>query len=168
MIDEMRLSDWEQVRQIYLDGIATGQATFETDAPTWMEWDESHLKHSRLVAREDGRVIAWAALAPVSRRRCYAGAAELSLYVSPEHRGKGLGKSLMQAVIEASERNGIWSLSGSTFPENGASIRLQKACGFRIVGRRVRIAQHHGIWRDTVLTERRSKVVGIVDTPTRT
>ena len=152
----MQPSDWDHVRQIYLDGLATGNASFETEAPTWEQWDESHLPHTRLVARAEDRVIAWAALAPVSRRRCYAGVAEVSLYVAAKERDRGVGKELLQAVIESAERNGIWTLQGGTFPENTASIRLQLACGFRIVGRRERIAQLHGVWRDTVLTERRS------------
>jgi phosphinothricin acetyltransferase len=158
-IEEMRADDWEQIRQIYLEGLATGQATFEVEAPSWEAWDRSHLRHSRLVVRQVGQVLAWAALAPVSQRRCYAGVAEASLYVAAAHRGRGIGKRLLQELIVSSERQGLWTLSGSTFAENTASIQLQLACGFRIVGRRERIAQHHGVWRDTILTERRSKVV---------
>jgi phosphinothricin acetyltransferase len=166
-IDEMRPADWEQVRRIYLDGLATGQASFEVDAPDWERWDETHHRHSRLVARLEGRVVAWAALAPVSHRRCYAGVAEVSLYVAADCRGRGVGKRLLQALVKSSERHGIWSLSGGTFPENEASIRLQLACGFRVVGRRERVAQHHGVWRDTVLTERRSRLVGADEGPGR-
>ena len=161
IIDELRADDWDQVRQIYLDGLATGQASFEVEAPSWEIWNKSHHSHSRLVARRDDRVVAWAALAPVSARQCYAGVAEVSLYVAADQRGRGVGQRLLQAVIESSEKHGIWSLCGATFPENQASIRLQLACGFRIVGRRERVAQHHGVWRDTVLTERRSRVVGL-------
>jgi phosphinothricin acetyltransferase len=159
-IDELRPGDWDQIRQIYLDGLATGQASFEVDAPSWEAWNKNHHGHSRLVARQNGRVIAWAALAPVSARQCYGGVAEVSLYVAANQRGKGVGRRLLQAVIESSERHGIWSLCGATFPENQASIRLQLACGFRIVGRCERVAQHHGVWRDTILTERRSRVMG--------
>jgi phosphinothricin acetyltransferase len=161
MIDELRPEDWPQVRQIYLDGLATGQASFEVQALSWETWDQRFHRHSRLVVRENGQVIAWAALAPVSSRPCYAGVAEASLYVAADHRGRGIGKRLLQALIESSERNGIWSLYGATFPENTASIQLQLACGFRIVGRRERIGQHHGVWRDTIITERRSKVGGV-------
>jgi phosphinothricin acetyltransferase len=160
-IDAMRGSDWERVREIYLDGLATGQASFETEAPGWEQWDEAHCRHSRLAARENGRLIGWAALAPMSWRRCYAGVAEVSLYVSAAARGRGVGKRLLEELVASSERNGIWTLYGSTFPENEASLRVQLACGFRIVGRRKRIAQHHGVWRDTVITERRSQMVGI-------
>jgi L-amino acid N-acyltransferase YncA len=161
LIDELRPEDWQQVRRIYLDGLATGQASFEVEAPSWENWDQRFHRHSRLVVRENGQVIAWAALAPVSSRPCYAGVAEATLYVAADHRGRGIGKRLLQALIESSERNGVWSLYGATFPENTASIQLQLACGFRIVGRRERIAQHHGVWRDTIITARRSKVVGI-------
>jgi len=161
VITELRPDDWEQVRQIYLDGLATGQASFELEAPSWEYWDKNHHSHSRLAARHDGRVIAWAALAPVSLRQCYAGVAEVSLFVAASQRGRGTGKRLLQAVIESSERHGIWSLYGAAFPENQASIALQLACGFRIVGRRERIAQHHGVWRDTIITERRSGLVGV-------
>lgn len=158
LIETLQPSDWDPVRQIFLDGLATGLASFETDAPTWPQWDENHLPHSRLVARKAGRVVAWAALAPVSRRRCYAGVAEVSLYVAAAERGRGVGKALLRALIDSAERHGVWTLQGNTFAENAASIRLQLACGFRIVGRRERIAQHHGVWRDTILTERRSAV----------
>ncbi len=160
IIKEMEPDHWEQVREIYLEGLETGQASFERDAPRWAQWDQSHHKHSRLVVSYEGRVIAWAALAPVSHRECYAGVAEVSLYVARLHRGKGVGKRLLQALIEVSEGNGIWSLCGSTFPENTASLSMQRDCGFRVVGRRERIAQRCGVWHDTLITERRSKVVG--------
>jgi L-amino acid N-acyltransferase YncA len=159
-IDEMLAGDWEDVRRIYLEGLATGNASFETEAPTREAWEAKYHAHSRLVARLGGRVVAWAALAPVSPRACYAGVAEVSVYVTNDCRGRGVGKKLLEALIAASERNGLWSLYGSTFPENVASLRLQEACGFRLVGRRERIAKRNGVWRDTVMTERRSKVVG--------
>jgi len=167
LIDVMRPEDWEQVRQIYLDGLATGMASFEVDAPSWERWDAAHHPHSRLVVREAslhrkvGEVIAWAALSPVSARQCYVGVAEVSLYVAASHRGQGIGKRLLQAVIESSEQHGIWTLNGGTFPENTASVRMQLTCGFRIVGRRERVGRHHGVWRDTILTERRSTKVGV-------
>jgi L-amino acid N-acyltransferase YncA len=163
IIDNMQPEDWDQVRQIYLDGLATGQASFETEAPAWEQWDESHHKHSRLVVRQAGIVTAFAALTQVSQRKCYAGVAEVSLYVAAAFRGKDIGKRLLQALIESSERNDIWSLYSSTFPENTHSIKMHLACGFRIVGRRERIAQHHGVWRDTIIAERRSLVVGVDD-----
>jgi L-amino acid N-acyltransferase YncA len=161
IIDTMQDKDWERVREIYLEGLATGQASFETEAPSWEQWDQAHSRHSRLVARDNCRVVAWAALAPVSRRHCYAGVAEMSLYVSTAYSGQGIGKRLLDELVASSERHGIWTLHSSTFPENKASLQVQSACGFRIVGRRERIAQHHGVWRDTVITERRSRVVGV-------
>ncbi len=156
----MTSEDWEQVRQIYLDGLATGLASFEVEAPPWERWNATHHTHSRLVVRQNGLVLAWSALSPVSARTCYAGVAEVSLYVAAGQRGRGIGKRLLQATIEASEQNGIWTLCGATFAENTASVRLQLSCGFRIVGRRERIARHQGVWRDTILTERRSTRVG--------
>jgi phosphinothricin acetyltransferase len=161
IIDEMRDDDWELIRKIYLEGLATGQASFETAAPSWESWDSAHFKHSRLITRENDKVVAWAALAPASKRRCYAGVAEVSLYVSTDYHGRGIGKLLLRKLIESSERHGIWSLYGSTFPENKHSLRVQFANGFREVGRRERIAQHNGVWRDTIITERRSQVVGV-------
>ena len=162
-IDELYPSDWEQVRAIYLMGIASGQATFETEAPTWEEWDASHIQKCRLVARLQDKIVGWAALSPVSRRRAYAGVAEVSIYVHIDYRGQGVGKHLLKAIIEASEGHGIWTLQSSTFPENEASLALQKRCGFRRIGMRERIAKHHGVWRDTILMERRSPVVGNTD-----
>jgi phosphinothricin acetyltransferase len=162
-IEAMTPADWEQVRAIYLEGIASGQATFEIEAPPWEEWDAAHHPFARFVARSDGRVLGWAALSPVSRRRCYAGVAEVSVYVGAEHRGRGIGRQLLLAAIAVSERHGIWTLQGATFPENEASRRLQRVCGFRELGRRERISQHRGTWRDTILTERRSPVVGTDD-----
>jgi phosphinothricin acetyltransferase len=155
----MTPADWERVRVIYREGIESGQATFEVEAPTWEEWDAAHHPFARLVARAEGRVVGWAALSPVSRRPCYSGVAEVSVYVGAECRGRGIGRKLLVAVIAASERHGIWTLQGATFPENEASLRLQQACGFRVIGRRERIAQLRGVWRDTILTERRSEAV---------
>ena len=158
----MTPSDWEHVRAIYLEGIASGQATFETEAPSWEQWDAAHHPFARLVARSDGRVIGWATLSPVSRRKCYVGVAEVSVYVAASYRGRGAGRRLLESVVVESERHGIWTLQGATFPSNAASLRLQQSCGFREIGRRERIAQLHGQWRDTILTERRGSVVGVV------
>jgi L-amino acid N-acyltransferase YncA len=161
MIELMRQSDWEGVRAVYLEGLATGQATFETEAPGWERWDAAHLSFARLVARAGERVSGWAALSPVSSRRVYAGVAEVSVYVGREARGRGLGRSLLAALIEESERHGVWTLQASIFPENASSVALHRACGFRLVGRRERVARLKGRWRDTVLFERRSRVVGV-------
>jgi L-amino acid N-acyltransferase YncA len=160
LIDLLLPSDWPRVAAIYREGIAAGQATFETEVPSWEQWDASHLPECRLAARWKGFVAGWVALSPVSRRRCYAGVAEVSVYVAEDARGRDVGKRLLQAIIAESERRGIWTLQGSTFPENEASLRLQRGCGFRVVGTRERIACLAGVWRSTVLTERRSPLVG--------
>ena len=160
-IDAMRPDDWPAVKRIYEEGIATGQATLETSAPDWSEWDAGHLAVCRLVARAGDDVVGWAALSPVSSRCVYAGVAEVSIYVAENARGQGVGKRLLTALIEASEAEGFWTLQAGVFPENAASIRLHLSCGFRIVGRRERIGQLHGQWRDVVLLERRSQVVGV-------
>jgi len=161
-IDTMRPEDWPKVRAIYLEGIATGQATFETEAPSWPQWDDAHLQFARLVARADGDVLGWAALSRVSARRAYEGVAEVSVYVSARHRGKGIGRSLLEALVHEAEQNGIWTLQAVMFPENAASVSLHRRCGFREVGRRQRISKLNGVWRDTVLLERRSQVVGTI------
>lgn len=153
-------SDWEAVRSIYLDGMATGQATFETEAPTWEQWERAHLPAPRIVAVANETIAGWAALSPVSRRPAYAGVAEVSVYVNRNTRGQGLGTLLLRTLITDSEQNGIWTLQSSIFPENAASVSLHKSCGFREVGTRKRIGKMKGIWRDTVLFERRSKLVG--------
>jgi phosphinothricin acetyltransferase len=156
----MTADDWPAVRAIYEEGIATGLATFETAVPSWEEWDRTRLPHSRLVARTDG-VVGWAALTPVSKRDCYAGVAEVGVYVAASARGQGAGRALLDAVIESAEAHGIWTLQGATIAENAASLALQARCGFRVVGRRERIAKLGGRWRDTILTERRSEKVGL-------
>jgi phosphinothricin acetyltransferase len=155
VIDKMRDSDWEQVREIYLEGIRSGHSTFETEAPSWECWNEAHLPFARLVMRAAERVNGWAALSLVSKRQVYRGVAELTVYVAESARGQGIGRALLEALIEESERNGIWTLQASIFPENLASIKLHRRCGFREVGRRERIAMLHGVWRDTLLFERR-------------
>jgi len=152
----MRASDWEQVREIYLQGIRSGHSTFETEAPSWERWDETHLPFARRVLREGERVLGWAALSPVSKRQVYRGVAELTVYVAESVRGRGIGRALLDELIAESERNGIWTLQASIFPENVASIELHRRCGFREVGRRERIAMLQGVWRDTLLFERRS------------
>ena len=162
VIDQMSDSDWPQVRSIYLEGIRSGQSTFETDAPAWEKWDEGHLPIARLVARDGERVLGWAALSPVSRRHVYRGVAELTVYVGESARGRGVGRALLEALIAESERNGIWTLQASIFPENVASMELHRRCGFREVGRRERIGMMNGLWRDTLLFERRSGVVGVM------
>jgi phosphinothricin acetyltransferase len=161
-IEKMRPDDWDQVKSIYLEGIATRNATFETEAPEWDQWDASHLPHSRLVARSGNSIVGWAALSPVSARRVYAGVAEVSVYVRQESIGQGVGGALLNSLISSSERNGIWTLQAGIFPENISSIALHSKCGFREVGRRERVGKLDGVWRDTLLFERRSNVVGAV------
>lgn len=162
MIEPMLAEHWEAVKTIYENGIATGDATFQTAAPaTWALWDTGHINHSSFVAKYDHKVVGWVALSPTSARECYRGVCELSIYVDDDHRGKGIGSALMQVVVQSSEANGVWCLYSSSFPENKASISLQKKFGFREIGYREKIAQQNGVWRDTVLLERRSKVVGL-------
>jgi len=161
MIRAMAAADWEAVRAIYLEGIATGNATFETSAPEWERWNAAHRADCRLVACDDTGVVGFAALSPVSARAVYAGVAEVSVYVSERARGRGVGAALLRELIRASETAGIWTLNAGIFPENTASLKLHGRCGFREVGRRERIAQHHGKWRDVVLMERRSATVGV-------
>ena len=160
IIDEMREEDWEQVRSIYLEGIATGHATFETEAPVWEHWNLSHLPGCRMVARSGKIIKGWAALSPVSGRCVYAGVAETSVYVRDRYRGEGVGRALLEALVSASEKAGIWTLQAGIFPENLASLALHERCGFRQVGRRTRIGRMNGLWRDTLLLERRSEIVG--------
>lgn len=151
---------WPAVRTIYEEGIAGGNATFETRAPSWQEWDQSHMECCRLVALDGERVLGWAALSPVTSRCVYSGVAEASVYVAGSAQGQGVGKQLLQALIRSSEEAGIWTVQASMFPENVASQALHRACGFRVVGQRERIAQLNGRWRDTILMERRSTEVG--------
>jgi phosphinothricin acetyltransferase len=161
VIDAMNETDWEHVRSIYIEGVSTGDATFETEAPAWERWDASHLPSCRLVARSGGSVKGWAALSPVSGRRVYAGVAEVSVYIGRDYRGQGVGQALLAALIAASEAHGLWTLQASIFPENEASVKLHRRFGFREVGRRERIGRMNGRWRDTALFERRSQVVGL-------
>jgi L-amino acid N-acyltransferase YncA len=160
LLEAMSPADWESVRAIYREGIATGDATFEQSAPEWEQWDEGHLPACRLVARSRGEVLGWAALSRVSRRRVYRGVAEVSVYVFGRARRKGVGMALLTALIESSEREGIWTLQAGIFPENTASVELHRRAGFRVVGIRERLGSMDGRWRDVVLMERRSAVVG--------
>lgn len=160
-IEPMLAADWEGVRAIYLEGMATRNATFETSAPQSEKWDASHLRFSRLVARAGAAVMGWAALSAVSDRCCYAGVAELSIYVGAAHAGQGIGTALLLAAISESEQNGVWTLQAGIFPENLASLALVKKCGFREVGRRERLGKLDGAWRDVLMLERRSQVAGV-------
>ena len=152
---------WEEVKNIYLQGIATGHATFQTGAPTWEEWDKGHLATCRLVATQADAVCGWAALTPVSGRCVYAGVAEVSVYVGENFRGQGVGHQLLESLITQSESQNIWTLQAGIFPENVASVKLHEKLGFRIVGLRERLAKMNGTWRNVYLLERRSQVVGI-------
>jgi L-amino acid N-acyltransferase YncA len=160
-VTPMQPADWPSVREIYREGVATGNATFETELPDWEKWDGSHRKDCRLIARAEGRVLGWAALSPVSARKVYAGVAEVSVYVAASARGTGVGKALLKALIEASERHEIWTLQAGVFPENAASIALHKSCDFREVGVRRCIGRLRETWKDVVLLERRSTATGI-------
>jgi L-amino acid N-acyltransferase YncA len=154
---DLRPEDWPEVARIFEEGIRAG-ATFATKAPAWEVWDERHLL--RIVAEADREVVGWAALTPVSPRHCYRGVAESSVYVTESARGRGVGRTLMQALIERAESEGIWTIEAAMFPENEASVNLHRELGFRVVGVRERIGQHQdGTWRDTVLMERRSKEI---------
>ena len=160
-IDALLPNEWPRVCAIYLEGILSGNATFETEPPTWDQWDRAHLPFARLAARTDEGMVAWAALSPVSVRQCYSGVAEASLYVATATRGQGIGRALLQELIRVSEANNIWTLQASVFPENVASLKMCTSCGFRQVGRRKHIAKLNGLWRDTVLIERRSDRIGV-------
>jgi phosphinothricin acetyltransferase len=160
-IISMQPEHWPAVKAIYEAGLATGNASFQTNAPSWEEWDRSHLPHCRLVAREGDAVAGWAALTPVSGRCVYAGVAEVSVYIDPTYQGRGLGKTLLNTLIAESEREGIWTLQAGIFPENTASIRLHERAGFRTIGTRERVGKMGDRWRDTVLLEKRSNNVGL-------
>ena len=151
-----RPDDWPRMSAIYAAGIATGNATFETEVPAWEDWDASHLPGHRFVAVERERVVGWVALTGYSDRCCYDGVADLSVYVDPSAQGRGVGRVLLEHLVAAAEAAGIWTLQAGIFPENQASLALHRRCGFRVVGTRERIGKLDGVWRDVVLLERRS------------
>jgi L-amino acid N-acyltransferase YncA len=158
-IRDLRPLDWPEVVEIYADGIATGVATFEVAPPSWERWDAAH-PSIRVVAAVDGRIAGFCALSPVSDRRCYRGVAEESVYVASWAQGRGLGRALLDEAIARSEAAGIWTLEAGIFPENKPSLRLHLGCGFRLVGVRERLGEVDGLWRDVLLLERRSEVIG--------
>ena len=160
-IRAMTTSDWSSVKKIYEEGIATGFATFEKDIPSYDSWDNDHLSSCRIIAETSNEIMGWAALSPVSSRCVYGGVAEVSVYVSDSSRGLGIGKLLMQELIDLSEKEGLWTLQSGIFPENEASIRLHEQVGFRRIGHRERVGKIDGEWKDNVIFERRSKKVGI-------
>ncbi len=165
VINKMNRGDWEQVRAIYIEGIATGHATFEAEAPEWEKWDSAHLAEPRSVARVGSSIAGWAALSRVSPRSVYSGVAEVSIYVGAKYRGQGIGDALLAALVDASEKKGIWTLQAGIFPENISSINLHKKHGFRELGRREKVGKMTfgkltRIWRDVVLLERRSRIAG--------
>lgn len=159
MIEPLVPEHWDDVARIYAEGIATRLATFETEVPSWEAWDRSHLEQHRFVATNNGAVLGWAALAPVSDRCVYGGVAENSVYVAEAARGQGVGRGLLDALVASSEQAGIWTIQTGVFPENEASVRLHESVGFRVVGRRERLGKLDGVWRDVLLLERRSPVV---------
>lgn len=152
---------YPNISRIYKEGIETGHATFETTVPEWEDWDKSKLKHSRLAAIVDDTVVGWAALSPVSNRCVYGGVAEVSIYISNMHKGKGIGTALISKLIDDSEANGIWTLQSGMFPENEATVALHQRFGFRLVGYCEKIGKLGNTWRDTIIMERRSKTIGI-------
>ncbi|MCF4101915.1 N-acetyltransferase family protein [Gillisia sp. M10.2A] len=161
MIRQMTSRDIPRVLEIYKMGLDTRNATFETIAPSIGDWDSKYLKHSRIVCEKEGKIVGWAALAPVSARAVYKGVAELSIYVDTRFTGKGIGSLLMEEVINSSESHGVWTLHSSIFPENITTLKLHEKFNFRIIGVRRKIAKLDDVWRDTVLLERRSETVGV-------
>jgi L-amino acid N-acyltransferase YncA len=160
-ISAMLPEHWEPVKKIYEEGIATGNATFQTSAPSWEDWDGSHMKNCRIIATENNEVLGWAALTPVSSRCVYAGVAEVSVYVATKARGKKIGSLLLQELTVQSEQNGIWTLQSGIFPENKASITIHEKNGFRVMGYREKIGKMGNVWRDNVILERRSQIIGV-------
>ena len=158
-VRDLRPDDWPQVAAIYAEGIATGDATFESEVPSWEAWDAAH-DDLRLVAEDDEGVAGWVALSAYSSRCCYRGVAEESVYVAARARGRGVGRALLDAAIARSETDGTWTLLAGIFPENKASLRLHLACGFRLLGVHERLGERDGVWRDVLLLERRSEAVG--------
>jgi phosphinothricin acetyltransferase len=158
-IRKLLAEDWDQVKLIYQKGIDTGNATFQTSTPSWEDWDQSHLASCRIAMQENSKVIGWAALTPVSSRCVYAGVAEVSVYVDPAHSGKGIGLNLLNELVRQSEAEGIWTLQAGIFSENAASLSIHEKAGFKILGTMEKIGKQNGIWRDTVLLERRSPVI---------
>ncbi|WP_236262812.1 GNAT family N-acetyltransferase [Aggregatimonas sangjinii] len=161
VVRPMHSDDWESVSRIYAEGIATGFATFETDVPSYESWDAAHMQSCRIVASENGNILGWAALSPVSNRCVYGGVAEVSVYIGEKSRGKGVGKLLMKTLIHDSESVGIWTLQSGIFPENKGSVQLHEKMGFRYIGKRERVGKLDGIWKDNLLFERRSKTIGV-------
>lgn len=161
MVREMHDNDSKRVLEIYQMGIEARNATFETIIPNWSDWDSKHHKHSRFIYEKDGCVIGWVALSPVSIRKVYSGIAEVSIYIDLRFSKQGIGSMLMEQVIKSSEDNGIWTLQSSVFPENLATRRLHEKFGFRVLGVRERVALLDGVWKNTMLLERRSKIVGL-------
>jgi L-amino acid N-acyltransferase YncA len=159
---EMKESDWDQVANIYLEGIKTGVATFTTEVPTFENWDNSHISSCRLVVRSGDNILGWAALSPTSSRCVYAGVAEVSIYIGEKYNGQGIGTALLTSLIKASEENGFWTLQSGIIRENIASIELHKKCGFREIGIREKVGKMNDKdWLDVVMMERRSNIVGI-------
>jgi phosphinothricin acetyltransferase len=158
-IAPMTPADWDEVRRIYVEGIATGNATMETEAPSWESWDRAHRPDCRLLAKNGSEVLGWAALSRVSERCAYGGVGEVSVYVAAPARGRGVGKALLAELIRASEEAGLWTLQAGIFPENAASVAIHEACGFRRVGVREKLGKLHGAWRDVLLLERRSSLI---------
>ncbi|UII81202.1 GNAT family N-acetyltransferase [Flagellimonas sp. CMM7] len=159
-VRKMKASDWEDVSQIYAQGIATGFATFEQTIPSYEIWDQAHVKQCRLIAEENGEILGWAALSPVSSRCVYGGIGEVSVYIGATSRGKGVGKLLLEQLISESEKAGFWTIQSGIFPENEASIYLHKKVGFRFIGKRERVGKLHGVWKDNLLFEKRSETIG--------
>jgi len=155
VVRALRPDDWPNVAAIFTEGIATGDATFETAVPGWEEWDAAHLPAHRLVAELDGDVAGWCAIVPYSRRAVYRGVGEESVYVAERARGRGVGRTLLEALVESARSGGLWTLQAGIFPENEASLALHRALGFREVGVRERIGRLDGTWRDVVLLELR-------------
>lgn len=154
-------SDWSAISRIYAEGIANGFATFETEIPNYETWDTAHMETCRIVALENKNILGWAALSPVSTRCVYGGVAEVSVYVGKKARGQGVGKLLMKTLIDKSEKDGIWTLQSGIFPENKGSIKLHEQMGFRYIGKRERVGKLNEVWKDNLLFERRSEVVGV-------